>query len=361
MGFRLFCGSLALIFILSPQPSQAISETELETLEAEGTKAVSKSPWRIQLSGYLQRNLEIETDYQALENPENAVREGSLLDPSNLYYGYRFLVYYSLADFYQSSSKLSFLKQTELFLGSGFQSNFAGGGCAVLARYLDEEKGRITVGNYIRCGLTDISGGFTSPVYSAKNLFVFLKGSVFQLPLSRKSQLVSLINSSSGSLESLYFFKKNKYGSFAFSSSHQLRYSYFKYLTADKDGSSYNRPLSFSNELSFVVKQKLRPYLPASLRLNSSHQFALNTYKINSEACSGKVLSLLFCGSREHYISLSTSSSWRLPHRVFFSLSATWRDLISVSNPLDDNIFEIQKHSFGWHNWYLSAGLSYSF
>lgn len=271
------------------------------------------------------------------------------------------MVYYSLAAFSQSDKKLSFLKQTELFLGSGFQSNFAGGACAVLAGYLNKEKGRITAGNYIRCGLRDISGGFTSPVYRAENFFVFLNGSVFQLPLSRKSQLVSLINSSSGSLSSLYFLKKNKYGSLALSSSHQLKYSYFKYLTANKDGSSYNRPLSFANGLSFIVKQKRLPYLPADLRITGSHQFALNTYKTNSEACSGKAFSLLSCGSREHYLSLSASSSWRLPRRVFFSLTAAWRDLISVGNPLDNDIFAVQKHSFDWHNWYLTTALSYSF
>ena len=169
-------------------------------------------------------------------------------------------------------------------------------------------------------------------------------------------------NSSSGSLSTLYFFKRNKSWSLALSSSHGIGYTYFKYFTANKDGTSYNRPLSLSNGLSFIVKQKYSPYLPANLRFAGSHSLALNAYKAGSEDCDKKSLSLLFsCGSREHYLSLSASSSWRLPQRVFLSLSVSWRDLISVSNPLEKEVFATENYSLGLHNWYLTTALSYSF
>ena len=359
MRFRFLYKYLALSFILYPQLSQGLSETELETLESSGTRAVSKSPWRREIGTYLSRNLEVETEYQVLEASDDSIVEASLFDPSNLYYGYNFSVYYSLNSF-EKFKNLSFLKQTELFVSSGFSSNFAGGVCVLLADYLNEETGQITLGNYIRCGLEDISGGFTSPIYSKNQLYMFLSGSLFRIPISRRSQLVTLRNTSSASLSTLYFFKQDKYWSFSVSSSHSAGYSYFKSIIANKDG-SYNRPLSFSNGLSFIVKQKISPYLPNNLRFSSLHRFALNTYQIESEECSGKTFSLLSCGSREHYLSLRASSSWRLPKRIFLSLSVSWRDLLAVSNPIDDNVFSSQRHSFGWHRWYLTTNLSYSF
>ena len=353
---------LVLSLLLLPQLSQGLSETELETLESSGTRAVSKSSWRTEFDVYLNRNLDVETEYRAieLEDPEGSIREASLLDPSNLYYGYNFRFYYSLESA-EKYKNFSFLKQTELFLGSGFTSNFAGGDCAILADYINQEKGRITVGNYIRCGLTDIVGGFTSPLYITKDIFVFFSGSVFKIPLSKRSQLVSLRNSSSGSFSTLYFFKRDKNWSLALSSSHSLGYSYFKYLTVNKAGTSYNRPLNLSNGLSFIIKQKHSPYLPVNLRFSSSHQFAFNNYKVDSKDCDRKTLAFISCGSREHYLSFGLSSSWRFPQRVFFSLSVNWKDLILVSNPLDSDIFSTQNHSFGLHKWYLTTALSHSF
>lgn len=353
---------LVLNLLLLPQLSRGLSETELETLESSGTRAVSKNPWRTELGVYLNRNLDVETEYKAieLEDLDGFIREASLLDPSNLYYGYNFTVYYSLESA-EKYKNLSFLKQTELFLGSGFTSNFAGGDCVLLADYINQETNRITVGNYIRCGLTDIVGGFTSPLYIRKDMFVFFSGSVFRIPLSKRSQLVSLRSSSSGSLSTLYFFKRDKNWSLALSSSHSLGYSYFKYLTANKDGTSYNRPLNLSNGLSFIIKQRYSPYLPVNLRFSSSHQFAFNNYKVDSKDCDRKTLAFISCGSREHYLSFGLSSSWRLPQRIFLSLSVNWNDLISVSNPLDSGVFSTQNHSFGLHKWYLTAALSYSF
>ena len=348
---------LVLSLLLLPQLSQGLSETELETLESSGTRAVSKNPWRIELGAYLNRNLYVETEYKAieLEDSDSSIREASLLDPSNLYYSYNFTVYYSLEST-EKYKNFSFLKQTELFLTSGFTSNFAGGYCANLADYMNPETNRITVKNYIKCGLTDIVGGFTSPFYITKDIFVFFSGSVFRIPFSKKSKLVSLVSSSSGSLSTLYFFKRDKNWSLALSSSHSLGYNYFKSLTASN--TSYNRPLNLSNGLSFIIKQKYSPYLPVNLRFSSSHQLAFNNYNVKD--CYRKIAAFIFCGSREHYLSFGLSSSWRLPKRIFLSLSVNWKDLISVSNPLD-SIFSTQNHSFGLHKWYLTTALSYSF
>ncbi|MBC6415976.1 MAG: hypothetical protein GDA46_06280 [Bdellovibrionales bacterium] len=350
-------GKLFVLLFLSPSLLFALSEQELDSLESSGSKSFSESSWRREIRASLKRNLEVE--FSESES-KDVVVEASLLDLTNLYYGYDFTLYYSL-DKLSKYPSFSFLKKSELSLRGGFFSNFARGSCASLLKHQDKKTNQIKLGSYFRCGLQDIVGGLTSPIYQKENLFVFLNLSLFRLPLSKNSFDFSLINSSSGAVSLFYFLKKGKDWNLALSSSFNLTYNYFKNLTADVDGEFFNEPLRWAWGGRLILQQKLSPYLPLRVSVFSSYDFAFNTYKIYSPECKSKSFSLFLCGSRYQFLSLGGESSWKLYDRLFLSLSVNWRNLIKSSNPLDKKIFVTQPYSFGSHNWYVTNSLSYSF
>lgn len=364
-----------LFLFLLPHLVFGLSETELESLEESGKKTFSESPWRFELGFSFLRNLQLETRHQALgssarDNEEDQgvsdswcdfSKSGSICDLSDLYYRSSFTAYYSLDSWMKAYKFYEFLKGTELFVQGAFRSNFAGGSCANLLDYQNPKTGRTTFRGYIRCGLEDIVLGWTTPVYQKEKLFSFLSFSVILYPLSKRSQDVSLNSSLTGTKSFLYFIEKRKKWSWSVSSSHSFGYNNFTYATANESASSYNRPFDSSQNVALIFRQSFNKYLPSRTQISSSYIFALNTYKTLSEECDYSLFKEVACGSREHYFSLGAGSSWRLLKRAFLSASVSWRDLVLIHNPIDENVSSSWKTSFGWHKWYFSIKGTYSF
>ena len=395
---------MKLLFILLfafPSLLFGFSETELESLEDSGTKIFSKSPWRKSIGFSLLRNLEIETRHENFTNidtdsdQENLSKkrdklcdpqaEDSLCDLSNLYYSWDFTVYYSLAQWSKKYLNYSFLKGTELFLGSAFTSNFSGGDCFHLEGY-DNFTG------YIKCGLGDISGGWTMPVYKkGSNFFSYFNFSSIIWPLSKKSSDASLKTSLNASISTLYFIKKQDKWSGAFSSNHSLAYNHFTQPITENKGYSYSNPLNSKQQINLIFKQSFNKYLPANTNLSLSYNLVLNTentywildyieetstaywneageqYKeflpVIKENCTIKnyLGSVIACGNRYHQLALGLNSSWKLKQRAYLTLSARWKDLIKVNNSFNKKVRLKSPPSLRLYKWFFTLRASYSF
>ena len=400
------------IFIIFPSLVFSFSETELESLEDSGTKTFSKSPWRRDTGFSLIRNLDIETRHKHFSTEEQKQenssakknrfcdpdKEGSLCDFSNLYYKWDFTLYYSVVSWVEKYFNSSFLKDTEFFLGGSFTSNFKGGACSHL-------KGYNSLTGYLKCGIGDILGGWTTPIYQKDSFFSFFNFTMVAWPLSKESQSATLKTAIDGSLNTLYFIKKQKEWSWALSSSHSLAYNHFT-VPATDNGHNYNNPFDSSQQLSLIFKQRFNKYLPSNTSLSVAYSSTINTdntswlaryveaeqTKYNffnvvsedhkkyletvvKEKCrpKGKIESVIACGNRYQHLSLGISSSWRLDHRVYLTLSVRWKNLIKAYSPLNKYLpVTINKTQFNkvrlsqppslyLQNWYFYLRASYSF
>ena len=352
--FLLICGGL-----FWSSSSFGLSEAELESLAESGSKSVTKSSWRRKLSLSLIRNLDFKSGYLYASSWCDPNKSGSLCDPENLYYRPRMSLYYSLKNLGQKINSPDFFKKTELFITTGFQSNFSGGYCKNLPER-QNKKGNITFLNYIDCGLMDIIGGWTTPIYQKQKFHSFFDFSALIYPLSQRSQDKNLKNSFTGSLSFLYFLKTKDKQRWMLSSSHELNYNSFTSLTVDKTGlGGYNIPLTTTQTLNLIATQSFNPYLPANSKIFASYTFGLDTHMTNSEQCLKNPR--LLCGDRKHYLALGASSSWQAKKNFFISLSASWKNLVQTSNPLDEKVYATQPWSLAFNHWYFSLTGSYTF
>ena len=380
------------------------SETELEALENSGSKTFSKSPWRIDMGFSFIKNLDVETRHRSFSEVTSLSEvtekkqkklcdpseEGNLCDPSNLYYQPDFTVYYSLARLAEKYFNYSFLKGTELFIGSYFNADLAGGACSNLVDYN-------SLTGYIKCGLGDISGGWTMPVYKKNSFFSYFNFSTIVWPLSKKSKDATLKTALNGSISTLYFIKKEEKWSWAVSSNHSLAYNHFtKHRSSNYN---YNNPLNSGQQLSFIFKQKTNKYLPSNTSLSIGYSFTLDTENThwylketkrknqfsvsgiddeklknledileNKKECpENKIGGVIICGNRYQQLSLGLSSSWKLKKRVYLALSVKWKDVIKQHSPFNEH-FDIQDQvmlkspvSLGLEKWFFTLRTSYSF
>ena len=388
---------MRLLFLLLVFPTLAFSfsETELDSLEDSGTKTFSKIPWRNNFGFSLIRNLDVETQHKnysgelkSREDKESGSQfcdfnsDNSICDLSNLYYSLNFTVYYSLLKWAEAYSRLSFLKGAELFLSSSFTSNFKAGNCSNL-------KGYNNLRGYLKCGIGDVSGGWTLPVYQKDKFISYFNFSALLFPLSKKSQDLSLKTGLNGSISTLYFVKKREKWSWAISSQHSLVYNYFTKPWGNEHWNKFNNPFATGQGLSLIFKQSLNKYLPANTSLSVGYNFIINAqnsywYAIEMEkSIEGRLTNLpaaredlpvikkkcgvknrfgsvLACGNRYHEMSLGASSSWKLDKRWYLRLSVRWRDLISVHHPFI-NVYKSEYSSLDLSKWYFSFATSYAF
>ena len=402
---------IVLFLLIFPPVVFSFSETELESLESEGTKTFSKSPWRRDFGFSLIRNLEIESRHQSLSEEKESEEAGlnkdnkfcvvdsknSLCDLSSLYYRLDWTLYYSLAQWAEKYLSYSFLKNTEFFLASSFTSNFSGGNCSHL-------EGWDNLKDYMKCGIEDLLVGWTAPVYQKDNFFSYFNFSMMAWPLSQKSEDTTLKTAVEASISALYFIKKQDKWSQAVFSSHSLAYNHFTNPSADKDWKSYNNPFNSEQALNLIFKQSFNKYLPANTTLSIAYRFLINTentYWIINEVekreretkfwnriskktdhlnivspeykeyletvvrkkCSVKTKlgSVIACGNRYQHLSLGASSSWKLDKRVYLNLSVQWKDLINLYSPIDKKVEEKRYPSWDLNKWYFSLRASYSF
>ncbi|MDE0091791.1 MAG: hypothetical protein OXN83_00725, partial [Oligoflexia bacterium] len=276
---------LALFLVIFPQLAFSFSETELESLETEGTKTFSKSPWRRDMGLSLIRNLEIETRHRSFleeeKNQDNKSgkanfcefnKKDSLCDLSSLFYKLDFTLYYSLAQWAEKYFNNSFLKNTEFFLGGYFMSSIKPGLCL-------ERKGYNNFMGYIKCGVSDMTSGWTTLIYKKDSFFSYFNFSMLVWPLSQKSKDVTLKTAFNSSISTLYFLKKQEKWSGAISSNHSLSYNHFTSPIPKKATLAYNNPFDTSQQLSLIFKQNFNKYLPANTALFISYNLALDTYK----------------------------------------------------------------------------------
>ncbi|MDE0092855.1 MAG: hypothetical protein OXN83_06190, partial [Oligoflexia bacterium] len=147
---------VCLFFLALPLTAWAFSETELDSLESSGSKSLSQSPWRTQVSFSLQRNTLLNSSYidntgRDISNPWSFKTKDSLLDPSSLYYAFSLNLNYSLAKKIKERPFLNWLKKTELFLSSSFRTPFFG--------YRRNELKGYSALDYIHYALGDIALG----------------------------------------------------------------------------------------------------------------------------------------------------------------------------------------------------------
>ena len=393
-----------LLLLILPALSLGFSETELESLEHSGSKSLSKSPWRRDIGFSLIRNLDIEIRHknfseseQKQENKSNKFcdteAEGSLCDLSNLYYSLDFTVYYSLAQWAEKYFNYSFLKGAEFFLASSLHSNFRGGSCSEL-------KGYDNFTGYVECGLSDIAGGWTAPIYKKNNFFSYFNFSSTVWPLSKESRDATLKTAFNISISALYFIKKQDKWSWALSSNHSLAYNHFTNPRIGEKGHHYNNPFDSNQQLNLIFKQSFNNYLPTNTSLSIAYSFTLNTENtywllqevkkntentygyfrdanlehqkeletiVNKNCPKNNLASVIICGNRYQQLALGLSSSWKLKQRVYLTLSAKWKDLIKVHSPfnkyfdIDKKVGRNEPSSFGLDKWYFTLRASYSF
>ncbi|MCZ0933236.1 MAG: hypothetical protein OXJ52_08810, partial [Oligoflexia bacterium] len=362
------------LLLVFPALSFSFSETELDSLEDLGTKTFSKSPWRNNFGFSLIRNLNIEAQHKNYservksgEEKESGSKfcdfnsDNSICNLSDLYYSLDFTVYYSLLKWAEEYSRFSFLKGAELFLSGSFTSNFKAGNCSNLETY-DSFQG------YLKCGIGDISAGWTLPVYQKGDFISYFNFSALLFPLSKKSQDLSLKTGLNGSISALYFLKKRDKWSWAISSQHSLSYTHFTAPWADESWGKFNNPFSTGQGLSLILKQRLNKYLPANTSFSVGYSFIINAYNtywyatsaekymeerptdllppevreklpVIKEVCDikNRLGTVLACGNRYQELSLGASSSWKLDKRWYLRLSVSWRDLISAYSPFNEN------------------------
>ena len=402
---------LAFYFLIFPAVAFSFSETELESLESEGTKTFSKSSWRRDVGFSFIRNLEVSAMHESYSERKEREESGSiksnkfcdpdsknsLCDLSSLYYKMDFTLYYSMAQWAEKYLSYSYIKNTELFLSGSFTSNFSGGDCSHLKDY-DNLKG------YVKCGAGDLVAGWTAPVYQKQDFFSYFNFSILAWPLSQKSKNTTLKTAVSAEISTLYFLKKSDKWSRAVSSRHSLAYNHFTKPFADKDWSRYNNPFNSAQALSLIVKQNFNKYLPANTTFSIAHNLALNagnTYWIINEVEKGeketefwnpskkkmdswnvisqdykeyletvvkkncsvksKLGSVIACGNRYQHLSLRASASWKLDNRMYLNFSVWWRDLINLHSPIDKEVEEKTYASLDLNKWHFSLRASYSF
>ena len=392
--------SIFLFGLIFPLLAFGFSETELESLEAEGVKTFSKNPWRRDFGFSLIRNLEVETRHSHFSAEEEGQKrksnkksrlcqwdkKDSLCDLSSLFYKLDFTFYYSLGSWAEKYLNYSFLKNTEFFLGNSFISTFLKPGACFNRRGYGNLKG------YFLCGIGDLLAGWTTPVYKKDRFFSYFNFSMIIWPLSQKSKDATLKTALEASLSFLYFVKKQDKWSGALSSSHSLAYNHFS-LPGPKPAESavfltYNNPFDTTQQLSAIFKQSFNPYLPANTSLFVSYNLALDTYKTHwirlyieekerkthfknvsqpsykedLKKChsQSKLGSVIACGNRWQSLALGLSSSWKLAQRVYLRLSVSWRDQIKLHNPVQKAELK-RPPSLDWRNWYVNLRASYSF
>ena len=365
----------------------SFSETELDSLEDSGTKTFSKSPWRRDIGFSLIRNLDLDIGHSnfSIESPKegnksNTARrfcdfnkKASVCDLSSLYYKLDFTVYFSLEKWAEKRFNYSFLRETEFFLGGAFISSLKSGICL-------RRKGYGNFKGYIQCGIGDIKGGWTMPVYKKDPFFSYFTFSTIVWALSQESKDVSLRSSLSASLSLLYFIKKQEKWSWAFSSNHSLTYNHFSDPVPKQAKLAYNNPFDTNQQLSLILKQNFNKYLPANTSLFVLYSLAIDTYKTywhrrhiensNRESilkdldkCDSrsKLGSVITCGNRWQHLSLGVSSSWRLAQKTYMRFSVNWKDSLFLHNPIHEKVGLKRTPSLDLQNWYFNLRISYSF
>ena len=373
-----------LFFLIFPVLAFSFSETELESLEDSGTKTFSKSLWRRDISFSLIRNLDVEAKYKpfSIKNQEeneklyfscDFYRKSSLCDLSSLYYNLNFTVYYSFGLWAEKYLNYSFLKQTELFLSSSFLSALKTGGCF-------NRKGYSNLAGYMKCGIREILGGWTAPIYQRDNFFSYFNFSMILLPLSQESKDATLKTAFEGAVSALYFIKKQDKWSGAVSSSHSLTYNHYADPFTQQGSYNYNNPFESSQRLNLIFKQRLNKYLPANTTLFISYSLAIDTYKtywhkLHTESSAAqstlkdldkcpstnKAGGIIACGNRWKRLALGWASSWRLDQRVYIRFAVNWKDLIDVYNPIHEDVNLAKAPSLDLRNWHFNLTASYSF
>ena len=320
----------AVVLFLSVFPlfSSGFSETEIDSLESGGTKSFSPSPWRTQFSFSLQRNLEVNSRLLF-----DIGKDTSLLDLSNLFYTLGANINYSLGSLPKHSP--DWLKNTELFLNVSFNSPFKG--------YSNNLK-NYSAKDYIQFGLGDIVGGAAFPAYKTKNLISYLSFSSVVFPFSRFSKNAGLSTTLDGTLNVLYFLKKEEGWNLALSAGQNIAYSRYNKASADKAGYVRNIPFDTSQNLSLIYRQNQRRQMPSSLSFSITHYFGINTIK-----------------TRVHDLTLGLASAWRVRKRFYVNFSIRWRDRISVYNPSNPEVKKKEPVRFNLSRTFFRLGGSYSF
>ena len=336
----LFC---IFAFLFFPQYGFGFSETELDSLESTGKKSFSSSSWRTELGFALQRNIELNSFHSAgqdkqkqstIRNLFDPNKDKSLLDVSDLHYALSLNLNYSLAEAAKNSS-YSFLKNTELFLNSSFNTPFTG--------YKSNLR-HYPWWKYIHYALGDIVGGLTAPAYKKGNFLSYFSFSFIAFPLSRFSKEAGLSAGANGAVSLLYFLKKEQKWNLALSSAHTIAYRYYTKDAVDK-GYRYNVHTATNQTGSFIFRQSFNKYLPSNTGLSATHFFGIN--KI---------------GSQIQDLALALASSWKVKNQFYLNFSILWKDRIDSYNPDNKNVRK--RESIGWLNlnkYAFSLGGSYSF
>ena len=335
----LLCASSYLLF---PQLSLGFSETEIDSLQSSGGKNFPSRPWRTQISFSLKRNLEIRNSL-AVNIDFN--EEASLLDPSNWYYGFGLTISYSLKEA-SKNFKYDFIKNAEVFLSGSFDSPFTGHESSNISNYKTKD--------YIKYALRDVVTGFTTPIYKSDDLLSYFDFSVI-LPLSRFSEKAGLFTTLNGSVNLLYFLKKQDKWNLALSSSHGLAYNRYTKAYADDGGYEKNIQGETNHNLNLIYRQKYYKSLPASTQISVSYYLGLSTTEDT------KYINVLSY-TQNHFLTLSGLFSWKLKERLYFNFSIRWKDKFFVYNPYDETIGKGEELlRFTIHRTFFSLGGSYSF
>ena len=310
---------ISIFLFLSPVMGWTFSESELESLESSGSKKLSQSPWRTQISWSLQRNALLNSSYtdstgQDVTNPLNPDAKDSLLDISSLHYSFSLNLNYSLGKNLKNKDSRLFdwLKKTELFLSSSF-------GTPVLG-YRNELDNYSSL-DYIHYAIGDLILGATKPLYAKGDLFSDFVFSLRPFPLSRFSQEAEFLVSYGGSVNFLYFLKRSSDWSLALSSGHSLNFREYHKDTADIGGTIVNIPFLTTQSAGFIYRQSKNNYIPASIALSAGHYLGLDFEKTFNQD-----------------LSFSLRSSWKVKKRLYLSCVLSWKDRIHIYNPDQPNI-----------------------
>ena len=314
-------------FLIFPLAGWSFSETELDSLEKSGSKSLSQSPWRTEISFSLKRNTLLNSFYTNNEGQDiidtffNPSKEDSLLDPSTWYYAFAFKLNYSLKrtgflskkSEYDSSASgkknrlFSWLEKTELSLFNSFSTPVQG--------YNRNDSG-YGAGDYAHYALGDIVLGSTTSIYAQKGFFSDLVLSLTPFPLSRFSQEAGFLFSFGGGVSLLYFLKKSAGWSLAVSSGHDFNFREYSKKQAFENSELFNTPFITAQRASFIYRQSQSRYIPSNVRLSVSYDLSLNFEKQFNQD-----------------LGFGISSSWKIKKQFYLSCALSWKDRVHIYNP----------------------------
>ena len=318
-----------LVVLFFPRLGFGFSETEIDSLESSGKKSFSDKLWRAQFEFFLQRNLEVSSRFSDLLD---ANKDTSLFDSSNLYYILRANINYSLE---KIAKNFYFLKEGEIFLNGSFYSSFSG--------HNTDVKGYNFI-DYIQYGLGDVKGGLTVPAYKKEDFLSYFSVGFTPFPLSRFSREAGLSVTVDGTVSLLYFIRKKEGWSLAFSSNHSLAYSRYKKESADSTGDHYNIPWDLNQMGSFIYRQSRSRKWPFNIQISAGHYFGVDTKS-----------------TRNHDVTLTASSSWKIRDQLYFNFSVKWKDRVAVYNPFNKNVGKKEPVRFDLTRTFFILGGSYTF